>query len=83
MIQSSFQNSRKFGMSEILTLYVSFHLSTSFTWFAATRNLGFILTAKAGRPSEPLRWYQDSPLITELPYPVPDPERPWGSTYFV
>ena len=35
---------------------------------------------QAGRPSEPLRWYQGGPLITQLPYPVPDPERPWGST---
>jgi len=29
---------------------------------------------QAGRPSEPLRWYQGGPLISELPYPVPDPE---------
>ena len=35
---------------------------------------------QAGRPSEPLRWYQGGPLITALPYPVPDPEHPWGST---
>ena len=35
---------------------------------------------QAGRPPEPLRWYQGGPLITGLPYPVPDPERPWGST---
>lgn len=35
---------------------------------------------QAGKPPEPLRWYQGGPLITELPYPVPDPERPWGST---
>ena len=33
-----------------------------------------------GRPENPLRWYARGPLLTELPLPVPDPARPWGST---
>lgn len=31
---------------------------------------------KAGKPQEDLRWYPDGPLMTEIPYPYPDPHRP-------
>ena len=29
-----------------------------------------------GPPAAPYRWYPNGPLITELPLPIPDPERP-------
>jgi len=48
----------------MLTLYTNFHLGTFFIWFVATRNPA----CQASRPSEPLRWYQGGPLITELLY---------------
>ena len=33
---------------------------------------------QAGHPEVPYTWYPGSPLVTHLPLPVPDPERPWG-----
>ena len=33
---------------------------------------------QAGRPEVPYTWYPGGPLVTHLPLPVPDPERPWG-----
>ena len=35
---------------------------------------------QSGPPALPYRWYPDGPLLTELPLPVYDPERQWGST---
>ena len=34
---------------------------------------------QAGKPQEYVRWYPGGPFVTELLYPVPDPERPWGN----
>lgn len=34
---------------------------------------------QAGEPSEPIRWYPGGPPITHLPFPIPDPDRPWGN----
>lgn len=31
-----------------------------------------------GRPSSPHHWFEGGPLISQLPFPVPDPTRPWG-----
>ena len=27
-----------------------------------------------------MTWYPGGPLISSLPFPVPDPQRPWGSS---
>ena len=35
---------------------------------------------QAGPPLNSLTWYPGGPLISNLPFPVPDPQRPWGST---
>lgn len=35
---------------------------------------------KLGVPTMPLLWYPDGPPLSHLPFPVPDPERPWGSS---
>ena len=31
-----------------------------------------------GAPNEPLRWFPEGPEITFLPFPTPDPSRPYG-----
>ena len=33
-----------------------------------------------GRPSEMPTWYKGGPVVTHLPLPVVDVDRPWGST---
>ena len=35
---------------------------------------------QSGPPALPYRWYPDGSLLMELPLPVYDPERQWGST---
>ncbi len=33
-----------------------------------------------GPPSIPLTWFEGGPPLTCIPFPVPDPSRPWGSS---
>ena len=35
---------------------------------------------KAGPPQSNPTWYPGGPSLSQLPLPIPDPERPWGST---
>ena len=37
---------------------------------------------QASPPLSPLTWYPGGPLISSLPFPVPDPQRPWGGTTY-
>jgi len=55
---------------------VTLYMTTNSVHLVLGRLLQGISRCKASRSTEPLKWYQGGSLITEIPYPVADPEHP-------
>ena len=34
---------------------------------------------QSGPLPSPVTWYPDGPSVTHIPFPIQDPERPWGN----